>query len=111
MANSCAPLYLPLRFRNHQRSYPITLDLIRPSRIRLTEDSQSLSKEEMMSVAHSYARKTRYATHKASAINPALVAAISDSRRDRRTRAPSLERGHLSRVVNLLSRDRLPTTP
>src|SRR6266446_7487835 len=63
-------------------------DLIRPSRFRLTEDSQSLSKEEMMSVAHSYARKTQYITHKASVINPALVAAISDSRRKRQTRAP-----------------------
>ncbi len=53
---------------------------------RMTEDSHNLSKEEMMSMAHSYTRKTQYTTHKASAIHPVLVAAISDSISDQRFR-------------------------
>src|SRR6267378_1867088 len=47
-----------------------------------------------MSMAHSYTRKTQYTTHKASAIHPVLVAAISDSRSDQRFRIAISDLAH-----------------
>src|SRR6267378_7846355 len=45
-----------------------------------SEYSYPISRGTLMSVAHSCTRKTQHATCKASAINPARVEAISDSR-------------------------------
>src|SRR6266567_359093 len=47
-----------------------------------------------MSMAHSYTRKTQYTTHKASAIHPVLVAAISDSINDQRSRVAISDLAH-----------------
>ena len=87
-----------------RRSYPI-------STFRLTEDSQDLSKEEMMRVARFYLRKTRSTTPKALAIKSARVTAIRDSRSDRRSRTSSLGAIALIRRTYVLSRDLLLTTP
>src|SRR6266446_9780812 len=47
-----------------------------------------------MSMAHSYTQKMQYMTHKASAIHPVLVAAISDSRSNQRSRVTISDLAH-----------------
>jgi len=77
----------------------------------LTGDSQDLSKEEMMSVARFYPRKTRFTMAEAFAILPARVTAIRDLRNDRRTHLHLLGATALIRRIYILSRDLLATTP
>jgi hypothetical protein len=89
ISNLCASPYFPLWFSNYQWSYLIMLDLICPSRLHLTGDSQYFSKEEMMSMAHFYPWKMWYMMPEASAIKPMHITAISDSRHDQWTHMPS----------------------